>query len=139
MSIWGSIEVIDTDVGASLWAQAWGDTFVEAALSHGALDWSWQHHTWGVVFQIEFADEAAWEAFRELAAIRAALEAAPDPVNGVIVYRGRGGSCGNGKPRKPRPMAGSGSAALPLPWAFEAEASALLAAVGTPRRALVLA
>ena len=45
----------------------------------------------------------------------AALDAVPDPVTGVLVYRGRGGSSGKRNPRKPRPLIGSGSAALPMP------------------------
>jgi hypothetical protein len=69
-----------------------------------------------VVLELEVPDEAAWEAFRGLPAVAAALDAVPDPVSGLIVYRGRGGSSSRPEPRKPRPLAGSGAAALPLPW-----------------------
>jgi hypothetical protein len=39
----------------------------------------------------------------------------PDPVNGLIVYRGRGGGSGPRKPRKPKPAPSSGVMALPEP------------------------
>jgi hypothetical protein len=57
--------------------------------------------------------------FRALPAVRAALDAVPDPVNGLLIYRGRGGSAGRPVPRKPRPLAGAGAVALPEPteWA----------------------
>jgi hypothetical protein len=110
-----SIEVFDGAPSASLWADAHGDSIVESALGHGASDWAWHRHPWGVVFEVEFDDEAAWERFRASLAVRTALEAAPDPVAGVIVYRGRGGSAGTKEPRRPRPLVGSGAAALPLP------------------------
>ena len=44
-----------------------------------------------------------------------ALDAVPDPVNGLIVYRGRGGGAGSVSPRKPRPSAGAGAMALTEP------------------------
>jgi hypothetical protein len=118
----------------------WSDALSGAALSSGATDWSWHRHSWGVVFETEFVDEAAWEAFRELASVRAALDAVPDPVSGLIVYRGRGGSAGSAEPRKPRPMIGSGSAELPLPWDFVNEWPVDLLALSGPalRRPLLV-
>lgn len=112
---WFSIEVLDGDTSASLWADAHGDALTESALGYGALDWAWHAHTWGVVFEVRFVDEAAWDRWRESLALQAALDAVPDPVSGLIVYKGRGGSSGRVQPRKPRPLAGSGTAALPLP------------------------
>ena len=112
---WMSIEVFDGAFGAGRWAEAYGDGLVEAALAGGALDWDWHQHSWGVVFEVAFEDEAAWERFRASIAVQAALDAVPDPVSGLIVYRGRGGSAGRPLPRKPRPLSGSGAAALPLP------------------------
>jgi hypothetical protein len=47
--------------------------------------------------------------------VRAALDAAPDPVHGLLLHRGRGGSAGSRQPRRPRPFTGAGSAALPIP------------------------
>ncbi|HWG74233.1 MAG TPA: hypothetical protein VG184_09285 [Acidimicrobiales bacterium] len=116
MPFWYSIEVFDGSSSASLWAEAYGDTLIESALSSGAVDWSWHRHAWGVVLEVSFEDEAAWEAFRLLTPVRASLDAVPDPVTGLIVYPGRGGSASSGVPRRPRPRIGSGSASLPLPW-----------------------
>jgi len=36
-------------------------------------------------------------------------------VNGLIIYRGRGGGSGPRKPRKPRPAPGASAMALPEP------------------------
>ena len=110
-----SIEVLDGASSASLWAEAHGDSLIEAAFTGGASDWAWHRHTWGVVLELCFADEAAWERFRASSAVDAALDAVPDPISGLIVYRGRGGNAGHGVPRRPRPLIGSGAAALPLP------------------------
>lgn len=109
-----SIEVFDGSFAASLWAEAWGDSLVEAALVHGALDWGWHRHKCGVVFELKLPNDPAWARFRFSDTVRAALEAAPDPTS-VIVYRGRSGSTGRTEPRRPRPFRGSGAAALPLP------------------------
>jgi len=114
-----SIEVLDGASSASLWAEAHGDALIEAAFTGGATDWGWHRHTWGVVLELSFADELAWERFRAMPAVDAALEAVPDPVSGLIVYRGRGGNAGRGEPRRPRPLIGSGAASLPLPIAVE--------------------
>jgi hypothetical protein len=116
-----SIEVFDGAFGAARWADAHGDSLTETALLHGAKDWSWHRHTWGVIFEVNFADEAAWDAFRLDLAVVTALEAVPDPVSGLIVYRGRGGSSGRPQPRRPRPLIGSGAAALPVPQQLEDE------------------
>ncbi|MGI8491785.1 MAG: hypothetical protein ACR2NJ_03360 [Acidimicrobiales bacterium] len=121
MSAWYSIEVFDGATSATLWAEVYGDALVEAAVTSGAADWAWHHHTWGVLLELEFADDEAWGRFRELPAVEAAIEKVPDPVTGVIMYRGRGGSSGRAQPRRPKPLAGSGSVALPLPWELDAE------------------
>ena len=118
MAYWYSIEVLDGASSAALWAEAHGDALIESALSSGGGDWSWHRHAWGVVLEVSFADDAAWEAFRRLATVQAALDAVPDPLTGLIVYSGRGGSASSAVPRRPRPLTGSGSAALPLPWEF---------------------
>lgn len=109
-----SIEVLDGSFAASLWAEAWGDSLAETAVVHGALDWEWSRHPWGVVLEVSFDSDAAWERFRASDVVRSALESAPDPT-AVVVYRGRGGSAGTHEPRRPRPLRGSGAAALPLP------------------------
>ena len=114
-SPWYSIEVLDGAFGASRWAESHGDSLVESALQTGALDWEWHSTTWGVVFEVQFTDDEAWARFRELASVQAALDAVPDPVTGLIIYKGRGGSAGSRDPRKPRPLVGSGAASLPVP------------------------
>src|SRR3954451_19886074 len=113
--MWFSIEVFDGASSASLWSDAWGDSLIEAAFTNGADDWSWHRHTWGVVLELSFEDEAQFDRFRNALPVQTALEAVPDPVSGIIVYKGRGGSAGRGEPRRPRPLAGAGAAALPLP------------------------
>ena len=113
--MWWSIEVLDGQFPASRWHDAHSAFLIEAAISRGAQDWSWVTTQWGVVFELAFADEDAWQAFRMLPAVQAALDAVPDPVNGLLVYPGRGGSSGRPAPRRPRPHLGSGAAALPEP------------------------
>ncbi len=109
MAEWWSIEVFHADLSARRWKDSYEGALIEAALSNGALDWAWHEHRTGVVLEVSFRDDAAWEAFRALPAVRAALDAAPDPVNGLIVYRGRGGTSGARWPRRrgPRPSAGA--------------------------------
>ncbi len=116
MAEWWSIEVFDSQVQAALsWKDSYRDQLVEAAITSGAVEWSWIEHRHGVVFEVCFTDEASWEAFRALPGVQAALDAVPDPVNGVLVYRGRGGGAGSRRPRKPRPSAGAGALELPEP------------------------
>jgi hypothetical protein len=115
MAQWWSIEVFHGDFRASRWQQAYSSALIESAISHGAIDWSWAEHPYGVVFEVQFRDEAQWEAFRWLPVVRAALDAVPDPVNGLLIYQGRGGGAGAAAPRRPRPAAGAGAAELPEP------------------------
>ena len=112
---WMSIEVFDGASSARQWQEGYGDILSETAVTYGAVDWNWHRHTWGVVFEVAFEDEEAWDRYRDALSVRVALDAVPDPVGGLIVYRGRGGSAGTWEPRKPRPLAGSGAASLPLP------------------------
>lgn len=137
MSSWYSIEVFDGATPAGLWADAYGDVLIETAITQGATDWSWHRHTWGVVFEVSFDNEQSWEGFTNLPSIKAALDAVPDPVTGLIVYKGRGGSSGSPYPRKPRPLVGSGSAALPLPWDLSVDDVLYVSALGLPRATLV--
>jgi len=76
-----------------------------------------------------FGSDEQWEVFRALPAVRSALDGAPDPVNGLIIYRGRGGGSGPRKPRKPRPAPGASAMALPEP---EEEPVLHLAGVAPP-------
>lgn len=116
-----SIEVLDGEFPAHLWIEAHGDSLVEAALQCGVIEWRWQHFDWGVVLEIDFADESGWERFRVSTAVQAALDAVPDRFSGLLIYRGRGGSSAPLVPRKPRPRSGAGAVALEFPdeWVFE--------------------
>ncbi|MCP2336370.1 hypothetical protein [Actinomadura rupiterrae] len=112
---WWSIEVFNGEQAARSWRDAWQDMLTESALTHGALGWLWDVTPWGVVFEICFPDEKDWLIWRELPGVRAALDAVPDPVNGLVVYRGRGGSSGSPLPRRPRPAPSAAAAALDEP------------------------
>ena len=112
---WWSIEVFNGQGSAARWKDAHGEALVEAALTNGAVDWAWQEHPWGVVLEVAFLDEWRWDFFSVLPAVQAALDAAPDPVKGLLVHRGRGGSSGTRLPRRPRPLAGAGAVELPEP------------------------
>jgi hypothetical protein len=115
---WWSIEVFDSHLQAALhWKDSYREALVESAFTRGAVEWGWIEHSHGVVFEVCFADEAAWEAFRALPGTQAAIDAAPDPVNGVLVYRGRGGGSGARWPKRPKPTAGAGAVELPEPQA----------------------
>lgn len=54
---WWSIEVLDGPNSAARWRDSHGSFLIEAALTNGALNWSWHHHSWGVVVEVQFADE----------------------------------------------------------------------------------
>jgi len=115
---WLTVEVFDGADGAQTaagWARAWRDSIVEAAVTGGAVFWDEHEHRWGVVLEFTFADESRRDAFRSAPVLTAALDAVPDPVNGVLVYPHRGGGDGSRNPRRPRPVVRSGAAALPLP------------------------
>jgi hypothetical protein len=75
-----------------------------------------------VVFEAVFDDQAQWEAFRARASVQAALAAAPDPLNGLLVHRGGGGSSGAPSSQQPPPLGAAG--VVPGP--------ALAKAAGTP-------
>jgi hypothetical protein len=109
---WITVEVFDGGFSAVLWADAWRDRLVEAAVTGGARFWDDHEHRWGVVLEFTFDDEQARDAFRDSPLLRAALDAAPDQ---VLVYPHRGGGDGIRQPRRPRPRIRSGGAELPLP------------------------
>jgi hypothetical protein len=116
MAEWWSIEVFHSEFqAASRWKDSYSEALIESAISHGAVEWAWTEHASGVVFEVCFSEDARWEAFRALPAVLAALDAVPDPVNGLLIYRGRGGGAGSRFPRKPRPAAGAGAVELPDP------------------------
>ncbi len=110
MSFWLTIEVQHGAVSADRWRDAHGKWLIEAAITNGARTWEWHGPRWGLVLEIEFADEQRRDVFRGLPAVQAALDAVPDPVSGLFVYPGRGGGSGAGRPRKPRPAPLAGTA-----------------------------
>jgi hypothetical protein len=66
MAGWWSIAVFDGEFPATQWRDSSGAQLVESALTHGAADWEWHIHRWGVVFEVTFRDGAQWAAFRAL-------------------------------------------------------------------------
>lgn len=133
MAEWWSIEVLHGEFSALRWRDEHSSTMIEAALTNGALDASWHADDWGVAFEVRFASEEQWEAFYSLPVVRAALDGVPDPVNGLLIYRGRGGAAGARKPRRPRPSPAAGAIALPEP---EADAVVDLTRASAPDPAL---
>jgi hypothetical protein len=114
---WWSIEVRDGVLSAQRWKDGYGEALLEAALTHGAKRWEWTVLPGGVVLEVAFREVEEWERFRALPVVTAALDATPDPVNGLYVYPGRGGSASSRSPRRrPRPT-GAGAAAVPVPEA----------------------
>lgn len=116
-----SIEVLDGDFPAWLWMEAHGDAIIEAALQCRVLAFEWHRLGWGIVLELDFADEATWDRFRASTAVQAALDAVPDRFSGLLIYRGRGGTSAPREPRRPRPISGAGAATLEFPaeWRFE--------------------
>jgi hypothetical protein len=112
---WITVEVFDGATSAAGWARAWHDRLIEAAVTGGAVFWDEHEHRWGVVLEFTFDDERRRDAFRQAPVLLAALDAAPDPVNGVLVYPHRGGGSGSRQPRRSKPVLGSGAAELPTP------------------------
>jgi hypothetical protein len=110
---WWSIEVVDAELTADQWRESWSGALIEAAVSHGAQDWDWHRTPWGLVLEVAFADWDVWAVYRRLPVVVAALDATPDPVNGLMIYPGRGGSANSRMPRRPRPIAGPGTAPIP--------------------------
>ena len=109
---WWSIEARDGYFSAHAWQNAFGQSLVEAAITNGAVEWHWSQATFGVVFEVGFADDEAWYRFRQLPLVVAALDAVPAEL--LYVYPGRGGTAGAGHPRHPRPIVGAGGAELPV-------------------------
>jgi hypothetical protein len=115
VAYWLSIEVFDGAFPAVSWRDTHERFLIEAAITNGATYWEWHVHRWGVVLELAFEDEERRDAFRNLPAVIAALDAVPDPVNGLLVYPGRGGGSGAAIPRRPRPAPAAGAVHLPEP------------------------
>jgi hypothetical protein len=117
MAEWWSIEVLHGEFSAFRWQEQHDDALIEAALTNGALDGSWHADHWGVAFEVCFENEHQWERFCSLATVCAALDGAPDPVNGLLIYRGRGGAAGAREPRRPKPAPSAEAISSPEPRA----------------------
>jgi hypothetical protein len=116
MAEWWSIEVFSGDkLPASAWRYAYEDELTEAAITNGALYYEWHDSQYGVIFEVLFPNDEQWESFRSLAGVRAALDGVPDPVSGLLIYRGRGGAAGSTKPRKPKPAPSAAALELEEP------------------------
>ncbi len=115
MAQWWSIEVMHGGFSAFRWQEQHDSALIEAALTNGARDGTWHADSWGVVFEVLFETEEQWQTFRNLPAVRAALDAVPDPLNGLLIYRGRGGGAGAREPRRPKPAPAAGAMSLPEP------------------------
>jgi hypothetical protein len=115
MAEWWSIEVLHGAFSAFRWQEQHDSELIEAALTNGALDGAWHADRWGVVFEVCFGSEERWEAFRALPVVRAALDGVPDPVSGLLIYRGRGGGAADREPRRPAPAPAAGAVSLPEP------------------------
>ncbi|MEY9889513.1 hypothetical protein ABIA35_008810 [Catenulispora sp. MAP12-49] len=118
MGEWWSIEVADGEFSAASWKDTHGRDLIRTALEYGAEDWAWVERPWGVVLELCFPEDTpvgGWSAFRDATLVKAALDAVPDPVNGLVMYPGRGGSSGARVPRKPKPAPAAAAAALPEP------------------------
>jgi hypothetical protein len=114
---WLTIEVLDGTVPASEWRRAYENVLVESAITHGVTFWDWHDTRWGVVLELVFEDRDGdadrLALFRGLPVVQAALDAVPDRLHGLIVYRGRGGGAGDLVPRHPRLLPVAGAAPLP--------------------------
>ncbi len=113
---WWTVEVLDAPGSpATSWRSSYGQVLVEVAVTQRVQAWDWVVRPWGVILELGFLDEGDWLRFRAAPVVRAALDAVPDPVHGLLVYSGRGGGSGAAVPRRPRPAPLQGGAALPEP------------------------
>jgi hypothetical protein len=118
---WLTVAVIDnipTDdaprVSARLWWENQGMRMVGAAVQFSAQDFKITFRSWGVVFEVCFANDLLADAFRDSAAMQSVMEQLGSLR--VEVTSGRGGGTTRSRlPRRPRPLLGSGAAELPLP------------------------
>jgi hypothetical protein len=82
---WWLIEVLDGALSATQWKATHSSSLIESAIASGAVDWVWHEHRWGVVLEVAFNDEGQRAVFRDLPGVRAALDAVPDRVDGLVV------------------------------------------------------
>lgn len=112
---WLTIEVFDSAAAAWAWRDQHAEDLVSMAISSDAVDWEWHEHRYGVALELCFRTEEARLWFRGLAGVQAALERAPDPTRGVLIYSGRGGGAGAPARLRPHRPAGHGALEMPVP------------------------
>ncbi|MEW1862686.1 hypothetical protein OG896_29650 [Streptomyces sp. NBC_00669] len=115
---WWSIEVMDAEhaeISAAAWRDAHTQALAESLVTNGATQWEWYTHSWGVVLEVAFLTEESWLWWRSLPGTRAALDAVPDPLAGLLVHRGHGGASGSYVPRGPRIAPTADRVELPEP------------------------
>ena len=64
MACWLTIEVQHGGIPADGWRRGHGEPLIEAAVTNGARDWTWNTPRWGVILELKFRDEQARNAFR---------------------------------------------------------------------------
>ena len=79
---WWWVGVLPGEVSAFRWQEQHDSALIEAALTNGGRDGTWHADRWGVVFEVLF-DTNTVGTVRGLPVVRAALDAVPDPVNGL--------------------------------------------------------
>src|SRR3954447_5706774 len=92
MAEWLTVEVFDGEFAATRWRRAHEDALLEAALTHGDVEWLRHETRWGVVLELLFDSDEKLDA-----------------------YRGRGGGPAAWVPRRPRPAPLTAAAAPPDP------------------------
>jgi hypothetical protein len=118
---WLTVAVIDDiptndkpRVSARFWWENLGTRIVGAALQFSPQDFEVTFRSWGVVFEVSFANESLADAFRWSPAMHSVMEQLGSLR--VEVTSGRGGGTTRARlPRRPRPLLGSGAAELPIP------------------------
>lgn len=118
MKFWGSIEIFNGTDAAQIWADTHIDALVESAISQGAIDWNRNKTAWGVVLEVQFETDKSWKDFIESSSFKEIINRVPDPVNGVLIYRGRSIDGGRSARRPRPPRSGAGGAAVD-PFEFE--------------------
>jgi hypothetical protein len=99
---WWSIEVMHGEVSAFRWQERHDSALIEAALTSEVRDGAWHADRRGVIFEVLFDTGHQRETFLSLPVVRAALDAVPDPVNGLLIYRGRRAAAAP-QPSRPKP------------------------------------
>jgi hypothetical protein len=116
---WWSIEILGSEPDISAWVRSRGRDVIRTALEFGARDWEWRSDSWGLALEFCFVElvavDGGWAGFIDSPLVKAALDAVPDPVNGLFYYPGRGGSCAAAVPRRPRPAPVAAAVAVPEP------------------------